>query len=159
MIAAARGLLLIVTLAIGCEAAANGGNPVKNLAEDVRGGEVASISVLALPYDLRTRARVTPEILRESAASRELDMTQELADSLLRALDATEASPIDAEIDLRWGLILRDKAGRERHTIYLSGKSMFHAGRRGLIDEQAVKLNDPLVEWFETNFGSLQAQQ
>lgn len=159
MIVVPRSLLLVVILAIGYETTANGGDAVQNLSDDIRRGEVSSITVLALPYDLRTRARVTPGILRETAARRELDLTEDLAGSLLRALDATRTSPSDSEIDLRWGMILRDKSGLERHSIYLSGKSMFHVGRRGVIDQQAVKLNDALVEWFEKHFRSLQGQE
>jgi hypothetical protein len=106
-----------------------------------------------MPYGVRTFARVTPETLEHHSHYEEtIEISSDLRDTLVAAIDGTKLYRIVYEPDVRWGAVFLDKSDRRVHSIYLNGRYINGAGRRGHIDGADVGLNGALAAWFEINF-------
>jgi hypothetical protein len=136
------------------------GEAIIEIRRDLLEGRVGAITVYAVPYDVRTRTRLTPSLLRESAAYVfSPDLTDDIRKALAGALERTKADSTDTEMDLRWGVVFMEPGGREIHSLFLSGSSPLGAGRYGVVDGETVKLNRPLAEWLEGSFPLRQPQR
>ena len=133
---------------------------LRQLQEDLSGDHVKNVRVLFVPYKVLTRVRLTPELLQQSAEiDRTLSLDRATRDSLIRAIEMTEVSPLGMPPDLRWGAIFFGADGMERHSIYLDGKFLSGTGRQGIIDRDLAKVNGALVSWFEDSFGHLMREK
>jgi hypothetical protein len=127
---------------------------LQSLKRDLLSEKIKRVRVLFVPYEVATRVRLTPELLRTSAEfARVLEMDEAMRGRLLAAIEKTRVTPLDSPPDLRWGAIFLDSQEVQLHSIYLNGKILLGTGRQGIIDGNRVKLNDALVEWFEAAFG------
>ena len=123
------------------------------LEQDLLQGKIKSIRVLFMPYEMRTRTRVTPTLLESSAYFNSIvNMDSSIQGSLLSAIKTCWVKPASSEPDLRWGAIFMNKNGEKIHSVYISGKSLFAKGRHGIIDGRVVNLNGSFISWFEANF-------
>lgn len=145
-------MVQILTLE-GAKARVTSDDLLASIKEDLIDNSVRSVSILFLPYDVLTRARVTPELLQGSAEFRiVVQMDDRMRKSLLSAIESSQISPLDSAPDLRWGAVLQSEKGSTLHSIYLSGKTILGKGRQGIIDGQPVKLNGAMIAWFEASF-------
>ncbi|GIW39453.1 MAG: hypothetical protein KatS3mg076_0030 [Candidatus Binatia bacterium] len=129
---------------------------LRDLKHDLVSDKIRTVKVLFIPYEVVTRVRLTPELLERTAEiNRVLEMDASMRSSLLEAIDRARVRESVSAPDIRWGAVFYGSDGTELHSIYLSGKVFFRAGRRGIIDGNPAKLNDALIDWFEGTFGDL----
>jgi len=120
------------------------------LKTQVESGEIRTVRLFFLGYEIVTRTRVTPEMLREAAQVDETILLDDVVRAhLLAAIDATVVGALGSPPDLRWGAIFLDSRGKESHAVYLDGKFFHGAGRRGIVDGNLASFNGALVGWFE----------
>jgi len=69
-------------------------------------GTIARIDIFFMPYDMLTVARVTPEVLEMDAQKKmSVELSSDLAETLVRAIDNTKIYQTRYEPDLRWGAV------------------------------------------------------
>ena len=126
------------------------------LRADLANGRVVRVEILAAPYGIATPIPISPDLLRGYATQDNgifnLDLTPQLADDLIRAIDETKLQEGASGANLRWGATFFDQAGTALHTIYLNSCYFGGAGRLGYIDGSRVQLNRSLIAWFERTF-------
>jgi hypothetical protein len=126
---------------------------LRTLRSEILNGTVVRAQIFYMPYHVVTVARVDPQVLERAADYKEtVELSSDLRDTLAAAIDGTKLYRIRRGPDVRWGAVFLDKSDRPVHSIYLNGRRINGAGRRGHIDGEDVGLNGALVTWFELNF-------
>jgi hypothetical protein len=126
---------------------------LKALRSEILNGMVVRAQIFHIPYGVATFTRVEPEALERAADYKEtVEISSDLRETLAAAIDGTKLYRIRRGPDVRWGAVFLDKSDRRVHSIYLNGRLINGAGRRGHIDGADVGLNGALVSWFEFNF-------
>jgi hypothetical protein len=102
------------------------------------------VQILHIPDDDLTRVDVTPEHLQKWAKSRVILTDSQRAElgSILKGTTA-QKQPEQTNprwgFNLRWGLLLSDKSGREVDTVFFDG-----SGTIGLINGEVVRFSRDL---------------
>jgi hypothetical protein len=110
------------------------------------GDQVSKVEIIHMDDDIMTAIAVAPGSL-EQLASHHLTLSK-LPDARLAALFAgLKVEGADLGGDLRWGVFLYDKAGKQLDSIYVD-----RFGSTGYINGQAVTFDQNLAERLNASF-------
>jgi hypothetical protein len=155
---AALGLLaslfLIVVRAAAIDTPAH--SSLEAFKNDLQADKIKRVKVLFLPYEVLTRAALSPEALESSVRYGGVVYIRPFGDSmrgnLLAALDKIQIrEKLDYHPDLRWGAVFYGIADHELHSLYME-RRMLGSTQRGMIDGESLSLNSAITDWFENTF-------
>jgi hypothetical protein len=144
-----RRYILFPMLAL-CVAACSGfsrstavASEAPRLASEMRAGQIASVTIMSLPFRLLTRAAISPDQLAAQAtctATIDGSTLEEKRSRVADALESLTVSDSDVVPDIRWGALFRDSKGLLRGRLYISanrsggmiGETPVAFGGRGL---------------------------
>lgn len=146
-------LLSLLAVAIAAEGVTTTRSDLQAVKDDLTQGRVTTLRISFLPYEFSSSIAVAPKVLlRWAPVTKDVTVTNEIAQSLAQAVDSTKMSVSDSNADLRWALRFMGSDGRELHAIYMDGPMIFRCGRRGVVNGQRVAFDNSLANWLENEF-------
>jgi hypothetical protein len=127
--------LAVLLISLSAHAQSSAASDLDRAREPLKARAIERVMVLRIPDDVTTRTNVTQEWMRKDS-SYTVTLNEGFEPALSSLLDDVTATKSERESDLRWGLLLYDRSGREVASLFVD-----HFGKTGYVNGKSAEFS------------------